>query len=478
LEELIQRLSAIVGPAHLLSGEGAADFTHDATFMEHELLAVVRPAGTDEVAAVVRACAQSGTPVVARGAGTSLVGGSVPLAGGVVLSLDRLTGLEVDVPNTVAVAGAGVITGQLDLAANEHGLMYPPDPASVELSTIGGNVACNSGGLRCIKYGVTADYVVGLTVVLADGEVLRLGGKLRKRSSGYRLMQLFVGSEGTLGIVTEVVVKLVPLPRHRAAAMVGFSSIEDAAAAVSRTLAAGHLPAALELLDRGALELVQDRLPAGFEASVEAALIVEQDGSDQELVELELMRMVELLDGTDNRVAQSSLERDRLWDARRSFGKVLRSMPHNVFAEDVAVPVGSIPEMVRRVRRLADETGLRILTVGHAGDGNLHPTIVFSEAQRPLVGRAAARIFRDAIALGGTISAEHGLGALKRDYAEEEHGPLAMALMTRLKQLMDPAGILNPHKVFPEQPADDEFLNRMPGWLPGPESRHRAEAGV
>jgi glycolate oxidase len=177
-------------------------------------------------------------------------------------------------------------------------------------------------------------------------------------------------------------------------------------------------------------------------------------------------------------VAQSSAERDRLWDARRSFGKVLRSMPHNVFAEDVAVPVGSIPEMVRRVRRLADETGLRILTVGHAGDGNLHPTIVFDEAQRPLVGRAAAQIFRDAIALGGTISAEHGLGALKRDYAEEEHGPLAMGLMRRLKQLMDPAGILNPHKVFPEQPADDEFLNRMPGWLPGPESRHRAEAGV
>src|SRR5437660_11360714 len=204
--------------------------------MEHDLLAVVRPAGTDEVAAAVAACAETGTPVVARGSGTSLVGGPVPLAGGVVVSLDRLTGLEVDVANTVAVAGAGVITRQLDEAANAAGLMYPPDPASVEMSTIGGNVACNSGGMRCVKYGVTADYVTGLTVVLASGDVLRLGGKLRKRSSGYRLAQLFIGSEGTLGVVTEVIVKLVPLPRQRATALVGFASVDDAASAVSRVL--------------------------------------------------------------------------------------------------------------------------------------------------------------------------------------------------------------------------------------------------
>jgi glycolate oxidase len=427
----------------------------------------------------VAACSEPPTPVVARGSGTSLVGGPVPLAGGVVLSLDRLTHLEIDVPNTVAVAGAGVITGQLDEAANAHGLMYPPDPASVELSTIGGNVACNSGGLRCVKYGVTADYVVGMTVVLADGRALRLGGRLRKRSSGYRLMQLFIGSEGTLGIVTEVVVKLVPLPRHRATAMVGFRALEDAAGAVSRMLAEGHLPAAVELLDRGTIELVRDRLPRGFEPDLEAVLIVEQDGSEEEFVQLELMRMVELLGGVDNRIAQSSLERERLWDARRNFGKVLMGMPHNFFAEDVAVPIGSIPEMARRIGRLAAETGLRIVTVGHVGDGNLHPTLVFREDQRHLVSPAAARIFRDAIELGGTISAEHGLGALKRDHAEAEHGSLAVGMMRQLKALLDPAGILNPHKVLPEQPADDEFLNRMPGWDPDPDRRRRrAEAGV
>jgi glycolate oxidase len=479
MNDLLGQLTRIAGAEHVLSGEAAVEFTHDATFMQHGLMAVVRPGDTEEVAAVVRACALASTPVVARGSGTSLVGGPVPLSGGVVLGLDRLTGLEIDVPNTVAVAGAGVITGTLDQAANAAGLMYPPDPASLEMSTIGGNVACNSGGMRCLKYGVTADYVTGLTVVLASGQVLRLGGKLRKRSSGYRLAQLFIGSEGTLGVVTEVIVKLVPLPRYRATAMVGFASVEEAAGAVSRVLAAGHFPAALEIMDHATLRLVSDRLPPGFDPDLEAVLIVEQDGNREDNVQLDLMDVVELLGGVDNRVAQSSSERERLWDARRSFGKVLMGMPHNFFSEDVAVPISQIPEMIRRVRRLEEQTGLEISVLGHAGDGNLHPCLIFSEEQRPLVSAAAAQIFRDALQLGGSISAEHGLGALKRDYAEAEHGTLALGLMRGLKQLMDPGNILNPHKVFPEQPADDDFLNRMPGWFPDPtQRRRRAEAGL
>jgi len=219
MEELTERLRAIVGAEHVLEGERMDEYSHDATFMEASAICAVRPADTEQVAAVVRECAAERVPVVARGGGTSLVGGPVPMAGGVVLSLERLTKLEVDGSNTVATAGAGVITANLDRAANQHGLMYPPDPASIELSTIGGNVACNSGGMRCVKYGVTADYVIGATVVLADGRVMHLGGKLRKRASGYRLLQLFVGSEGTLGIITEVIVKLVPMPRYRATAM-------------------------------------------------------------------------------------------------------------------------------------------------------------------------------------------------------------------------------------------------------------------
>lgn len=478
-ESLAERLRAIVGPDHVLEGERMEDYGHDATFMESSPLCAVRPASTEEVAAVVVACAAAGAPVVARGSGTSLVGGPVPLAGGVVLSTERLTLLEVDAANTVATAGAGVITADLDRAAGVHGLMYPPDPASVELSSIGGNVACNSGGMRCVKYGVTADYVIGATVVLAGGQVLKLGGKLRKRSSGYRLLQLFVGSEGTLGIVTEVIVKLVPRPRFTATAMVGYRSVEAAGAAVARALGAGHFPAAIEILDRNALDLVADHLPPGFEPELAAVLIVEQDGNDEEFVQLDLMKMVEVLDGADNRIAQSALERERLWQARRSFGRVLMSMPKNFFAEDVAVPVSQIPTMIARVQALAAETGLRIATVGHAGDGNLHPTILFDDAQRDLVGPAAARMFQDAIDLGGTISAEHGLGALKRDHAEAEHGGLAIGLMKGLKDLFDPAGILNPHKVFPERAAGGAFLDGMPGWLPDPERRRRkAELGL
>ncbi len=479
MADLVERLREITGPAHVLTGEAAVEYTHDATFMEHGVLAVARPASTQEVAGVIRACAEAHTPVVARGAGTSLVGGPVALEGGVILSLDRLTGLVVDAPNTVAVAGAGVITAAIDEAAGEQGLMYPPDPASVGMSTIGGNVACNSGGMRCVKYGVTADYVVGLTVVLADGQVLSLGGRLRKRSSGYRLMQLFIGSEGTLGIVTEVIVKLVPLPRHRASAMVGFRTVEEAGAAVARMLAAGHFPAAIELMDRNTMGVVKGSLPPGFEPDLDAVLIVDQDGNDEEHVQLELLQMVEILDGVDNRIAQSSLERERLWEARRSFGKVMMAMPHNYFAEDVAVPLSQIPEMCRRVRLLSERTGVVICILGHAGDGNLHPSIQFTDEQRPLISQVAAQIFRDAIDLGGTISAEHGLGALKRDYAEVEHGPLAMGLMRSLKQLLDPLGLLNPHKVFPEQPADDDFLNQMPGWIPDPDRhRRRAELGL
>ena len=476
MPDLLMRLRDVVGEAYLVTGAAAGEFTHDATFLSHDLLCVVRPASTEEVAAILRACAETSTPVVARGSGTSLVGGSVPLAGGVVLSLDRLTTIEIDAPNTVAICGAGAITGQIDEAAGEHGLMYPPDPASIDMCSIGGNVACNSGGMRCVKYGLTADYVMGMSVVLADGRVLRLGGRLRKRSSGYRLLQLFVGSEGTLGVVTEVVLKLLPKPRHQAAAMVGFRSLEEAGAAVARVLAAGHFPACLEIMDRATMELLADRLPPGFEPGLAAVLVIEQDGNDAEQVQFSLLEMVELLDGADNRIAQSSTERERLWDARRSFGKVVMARPHNNFTEDVAVPISRIPEMARRIDALARRTGVVIATLGHVGDGNLHPTVLFEDSQRPLVSGIAAQIFRDSIDLGGSISAEHGLGALKRDYAAEEHGPLAIEVMRGLKMLLDPQGILNPHKVFPESPADEDFLNRMPGWLG--EGRRRGEVGV
>jgi len=462
--DLLARLRAIVGEANVVVDGRLEDYEHDGTFLQHALQAAVLPATTEEVAEVVKACAASRTPITSRGAGSGLVGGPVPLSGGVVLSLERFTALEIDSANLMAVAGAGVINGDLDAAAAEHGLMYPPDPASKLISTIGGNVACNSGGPHCLKYGLTADYVVGMTVVLADGSVLKLGGRLRKRSSGYRMIQLFVGSEGTLGIVTEVIVKLIPRPRNHATAMVGFATIEDAADAVRRVLQAGHFPAALEMMNRAALEVVSAFLPAGFQPDHEAVIVVEQDGNDGEQVLLQLAEIVEILDGVDNRVAQTEAEREGIWNARRKFGSILVELRKNVFSEDIAVPISKIPEMVRRFHALAEKHGIQMPTVAHAGDGNLHPTLVFEEEQRHLVGPIAAQIFRDAVELGGTVSAEHGLGALKRDFAVLEHSPEEIAWWRRLKDLYDPLGILNPHKIFPEQPADEHFLDAQPGW--------------
>lgn len=462
--QALRELAAVIGGRYVISGTALEPFTHDATFMDGELIAAVLPRTTEEVAGVMQVCNEFEIPVVARGGGSSLVGGSVPLGGGIVLSLERMSGIEIDVGNVCAIAEAGAITGRIQDEAAQHGLTYPPDPASAQMSSIGGNVACNSGGPSCLKYGVTADYVLGMTVVLADGQVLRLGGRTRKRSSGYRLAHLFIGSEGTLGIVTDVVLKLIPLPQHRATALVSFSTPTDAARAVARLMGSGHLPASLELMHRGALELVRNLLPPGLPTDAGCVLLIEQDGSTSQQVQDDLEAMVIVVDGIDNRLAQSSSEREKLWNARRSFGKVLMAMPKNFFAEDVSVPIAAIPEMLLRIQRLALETGLRIPVVGHAGDGNLHPSFVFDDDQRDVVGPAAARLFADAVELGGSISGEHGLGALKRDHAASEHGPLEFDLMRQLKAVMDPKSILNPHKVFPEAPADGGFLDRQPGW--------------
>jgi glycolate oxidase len=472
--DVVRRLRREVGPSWVLEDD-LGRYERDATFLTAAPLAVVRPGTTEEVAAVVQVCAEARLPVVARGAGTGLSGGPVALGGGVVVDLGRLDRLEIDPADGCAVAGPGVITATLQAAAAEHGLMYPPDPASVAMSTIGGNVACNAGGMSCLKYGVTADYVTGLTVVLADGRVLTLGGRTRKRASGYRLHQLFVGAEGTLGLVTELVLRLVPRPQHRACAMVAYESVQACVAAVGRLLGSGYLPVALELLDRSALQLVAGDLPPSLGALIpeavvpeavvpEAVLLVEQDGNDAAQVAREVEDMVERLGGSHAVVARSEAERAAFWRGRRAIGEYLMTRPRNYLPEDIAVPLAAVPEMVAAIRAVGELYRLRIVLFGHAGDGNLHPVIVFGDDERERVSPACAQIFRHAVRLGGTISAEHGLGALKRDFAELEHGRAALALMREVKQLLDPQGILNPHKIFPEHPATDDFLLAQPGW--------------
>jgi glycolate oxidase len=469
--ELVTSLQTALGDDSVLAGSDAKGYETDGTFLTQTPLAVAFPASTQQVSQVLNLCYQSATPVIARGGGTSLAGGPVPLGGGVVLSLERLTNIQIHREDTCAVVGAGTITSQLQQAAASCGLFYPPDPGSVHISTIGGNIACNAGGMRCLKYGVTSDYVLGLSVVLADGRILTLGGSTRKRASGYRLAQLFVGSEGTLGVVCEATLRLDPLPRHAATAMVGYLTVEDAAQAVSQLMASGYLPSAIELLDRRTVELVSDRMPQDFRATLEAVLIVEADGNDSQQVSGELQEMVERLGGVDVKVARTRSDSESLWDARRQIGRRITQRPHSSLSEDIAVPLSKVATMIGYIHEVSQQLGVEVIVFGHIGDGNLHPVFEFDDPQRAAVSTAVAKIFRKALALGGTVSAEHGLGALKRDFALAEHGDDALGLMRAIKDSFDPSGVLNPHKVFPEGPPEDSFLSRQPGWASETEPR-------
>lgn len=473
MTRLGESLAAIVGPEHVLTHTWQLEeFGHDATFVTASPDFVVRPGTTDEVSAVVAQLWEEGIPITTRGGGTGLSGGAVPLSGGAVISLGRLTTLEIDAGSMCAVAGAGVITADLQEAAATRGLMYPPDPASIDTCTIGGNIATNAGGPACLKYGVTAEYVLGLVVVLADGRVLRLGGKTRKRSAGYRLVQLFAGSEGTLGIVTEAVLRLVPLPKERATALIAFRSVGDAAEAVAALLAGGHLPAALEIIDRSSLEYVSDLLPSDFPHEAAAVLLIEQDGSDRGSVTQDILEMVKVTEVSSPLGSTTDLDGSRrsdMWRARRMIGTRLLERRSYRLSEDIAVPIARIPEMVEQIREISESMGVSVAVFGHAGDGNLHPSLIFDDREPETlrrVERAAARIFRAALELGGTVSAEHGLGAVKRDFAEEELGADALAIMRSVKQLLDPKGLLNPGKTFPAGSTPDaSFLASLPGWL-------------
>ncbi|MGH2601010.1 MAG: FAD-binding oxidoreductase, partial [Dehalococcoidia bacterium] len=417
-------------------------------------------------------------PVHTRGAATSLSGGAVPIGGGLVLALPRMNRIvEIDPADSLAVAQPGVITADLQRAVEAHGLFYPPDPASLNQSTIGGNVACNAGGPRCLKYGVTADYVLGMTVVLIDGSVLRLGGRTVKNVTGYQLVQLFVGAEGTLGVITEVILRLIPKPTHRSTAAAYFPTLEAASLAITTILGAGILPVTLELLDNAAINAVEDHLSLGLPRAAEAMLLLEQDGNDPPSIQLEVERMAAICrdqGATEVAVATTTAERDNLWAARRAVSPALGRIRPNKLGEDIVVPRSKIPAMVRRIGEISARHRLPIVVFGHAGDGNLHPNILFDRrlpGELERVERAAADIFTAALELGGTLSGEHGIGSLKREFLADDMGEPAVEVMRRIKAAFDPHGLLNPHKVFPEGgAAHDDFLRSLPtleGRTPG-----------
>ena len=416
--------------------------------------AVVLVASAEEVRAVFEVATRHRVPVVPVAARSGKSGGSLAVRGGIAVSLERMNRiLEIDGEDLVARVEPGVVTGVLQAEVEKHGLFYPPDPNSLDLCTIGGNVAENAGGPRALKYGVTREYVLGLTVVLPTGEILRTGHRSIKGVAGYDLTALLVGSEGTLGIVTEVLVKLLPRPRHVATALVAFASVADAARAVSRVLAQGVIPRCLELMDDVSLRAIARTSPGRFPAGAGALLLVETDGNDEEQVFAEIVRVGELVGAEaegEVLVAQGEAQRREIWEIRKYLSVNLKAVHPLKLSEDVAVPRSRIPEMVARAKAVGQRLALDVATYGHAGDGNLHCNVMYDRPdQRPRVDEAVAEILRAAVDLGGTITGEHGVGLAKRAFLEYEQGAEAIALQRRLKAAFDPLGLLNPGKIFP-----------------------------
>ncbi len=415
---------------------------------------VVLAESAEEVRRVLAVAVRRRIPVVPMGARTGKSGGSLAPLGGIALSLERMDRLlELRPGDLTARVQPGLRTGAFQAQVEERGLFYPPDPNSFETCTLGGNVAENAGGPRALKYGVTRDYVLGLEVALATGELLRLGHGTAKGVAGYDLTALLVGSEGTLGVVTEITLKLLPLPRHVGTALIAFRSVDDAARAVSRILEAGLLPRCLELFDEAALEACARSAPGGLASGAGAALLVEADGEEPDAVLGSLARIAEAV-GPERQgevlVARDETQRRAIWRLRNDLSANLRKVHPLKLSEDVVVPRSALAEMVRRSREIGARHGVAVATYGHAGDGNLHANVLFdSPAERPKVDAALAEMVRAAVDLGGSITGEHGVGLSKRNFLAYEQAPELIALQKRLKAVLDPLGILNPGKIFP-----------------------------
>jgi glycolate oxidase len=450
------RLIKIVGKEHVLSSpEDLATYGYDATFEEGLPEVVVLPESTEQVSQVMKLAHELKMPVITRGMGSGLAAGAVPVQGGLVLALTRMNRiLEIDTENAVARVQAGVVTADLQTAVERVDLFYPPDPGSVRHSTIGGNIACNSGGPRCLKYGVTRDYVLGLTVVLADGRILRTGGKTIKDVTGYDLVGLFTGSEGTLGVVTEALLRLIAYPRQSRTAMAEFDDLDKASQTVTAILQTGIVPVALELMDRTALACVEEAYHLGLNTDVEASLLIQTDGSDAEAVtrEIEACAAICRQNGSIKvHLSADAGDQAMLWVARQSMLSAQGRLAPNMLVEDITVQRNKIPEAVRRLRAISEQYGLPVSIFGHAGDGNLHPNILFDKRdpdQWATVQEMAAAIFALALELGGTLSGEHGIGLLKKAYLEDALGEVSVEVQRRIKAALDPAGILNPGKVL------------------------------
>jgi glycolate oxidase len=428
-------------------------FSYDASEHAHRPSCAVWAETAEQVSELLKLANQNKIPVIPRGAGTGLSGMAVPIQGGVVLDLSRMNRiLKISIEDRLAIVQPGVVYATLEKALEPHGFFFPPDPASGKVATLGGNVATNAGGVRGAKYGTTRDYVLGLQVVLPDGRIMRTGSRTMKSVSGYDLTRLFVGSEGTLGVVTEITLKINPKPTASSTALATFDLLEDAGKAVSEIMYSGIIPSVLEILGKHTLTAINQntdlRLP-----EVAAMLLAETDGYTREETDYQMAKVLEVFRRNHPREvkqAKTAEEAADLWKARKSAYAVLARIKSHFVLEDVTVPMEKIADLLKGVEAISERHGLQIATFGHAGDGNLHPQILYDGYDPDQVRRmeaASADLFKLAIDLGGTLTGEHGIGLSKAPFMTLEHDPTAMDVMRGIKRMLDPNNILNPGKM-------------------------------
>ncbi|MEN6567883.1 MAG: FAD-linked oxidase C-terminal domain-containing protein [Veillonellales bacterium] len=453
--EVIQELSAIVGAEHVMSSaEDLIIYSNDATMFHSKPEAVVQPGNRDEVVQIVKIAGRHNLPVTCRGAGTCLSGGPIPLKGGIVLEMTRMNRiLKVDAVNKVAVVEPGVITFSLASAANQVGLLYPPDPSSMKESTLGGNISECAGGPKGVKYGITRNFVLGVEVVLADGTIVKTGNEVDGDMAGPDWTMLFTGSEGTLGVIVSITLRLVPIPPVKKILMAVYDRLEDAAKTVSVTMASGIIPTTLEIMDNLSIVSVENYLKIGLPVQAGGLLLIEVDGV-QSTVEEDAERVSEICKkcgASEVKMAQNAAEAEELWLARRSINPAFGQVAPCKFAEDATVPRSLVPVLVGRVLEVQKKYGVPIFICGHAGDGNMHPTIMFDKRnkdQKERAEKALHDVHIITLELGGTLSGEHGIGFAKAPYLRAETGEIGYKLGQEIKRSVDPHGLLNPGKIF------------------------------
>ncbi|MCQ2957596.1 MAG: FAD-binding protein [Candidatus Gastranaerophilales bacterium] len=455
---LKRKFEKILGEENVLtSKEDCIMYATDSTAVSTDLYLpdyILFPENTEQISEIMKIAYENSVPVTVRGAGTNMTGACVPFKGGIILSINKMNKiLDFDKLNQTIKVQTGVIVGDLQNIVEKEGLFYPPDPSNLKVSTIGGSLALSSSGSRAFKYGGTKDYVLDLTVVLSTGEIIKTGSNTIKNATGFNLTQLFIGSEGTLGVITEATFRLIPKPEETNLILVYFDKIENAANAINGIILNKIVSSVLDIMDKVTMETIEKFSPCGLLTDNEAALFIELDGN-KTVINKEIKQIIEICEefnATKHKTAKTEEEKANLWKARRSAFAAVTQLRPNVLSEDMVVPRSKMPEMIKKTYEIGEKYNLDISIVGHAGDGNFHPHIAFDmrdiqETER--VNGAVKELFLKAIELGGKISGEHGIGAVKAKYLKYSVDPFTLKYMKEIKKLFDPKNIMNPQKVF------------------------------